>query len=220
MIRSLKAAFGLSILAALAMSALSVMSASATDPGPTNHFTSGSSSTVLDIREATGTTHETKLIGWGVTVTCHNITYSAPNVDATETQITVTPSYNNCTSGSNTAHVRMNGCDYLFTAPGAGAHETAHFLCPVGKKAEVEVTGSGSLMKFGTQTTKGGVVYTASSAGGVATLTADITAESIHGECHGLCQFLGTTRTDGKLEGSATIEGTSAGGARVPVAAT
>jgi hypothetical protein len=204
MIRSIKAALGLSLLAILAVSAMGALSASATTNG---HFFSHSPSSKTGFHtvvEGTGTTHSTKLTGWFTEISCHSATYSVHHISVKTVQsLTVTPHYTNCTS-SGVAHVRMNGCHYVFTSRTPPGHATAHFVCPAGKKAEVEDTASGSLMKFGAQTpTAGGVTYTNSPDGSV---TVNVTAEGIHGECHGGCQLFGTNRTS-TLTGAAVVRG-------------
>jgi len=220
MTRKLKAGFGLALLAALVVSAMGAMSASAITSG---HFTSDSvNGTKFDISETTGTAHATKLTAYGSTVECHNITYTAHHISTQTTQIlTVTPTYHSCTSGGNTATVTMNGCHYEFTSRTPPSHGTPHFRCPAGVKAKVET--SNGTMQFGAQTpTLGGVVYeTATNAAGKHIITANITVEGIHGECHGLCQFLGTNTTTAKLTGSVTVEGTdTVTGAAVNITAT
>jgi len=230
MIRTLKAAFGLGLLAALSMAALSVMSASATVNG---HFYAhnNNTTTILDIKEATGTAHAVKLSAVGDTVQCHHVKYTGepnatPIVPTTTQSITVRPDYpdkqtdpqqtQNCTtSDGTTATVTMNGCHYIFKSRSGALHGTVHLVCPAGVKAEVH-THNGTLT-FGTQTPAGGISYTQTGN----TVTADVTVEGIHYECHGICAIFGTTGTNAKMTGSVTIEGTNpATGAQVPVTVT
>jgi hypothetical protein len=203
MIRSLKTGFGLSMLVALLVAAFGVMNASATTSG---HFTSESAETKLDISEETGTAHTTTLSAFGSTVTCHKVDYSASNIIGTTTQtITAFAEYTNCTTGTGgAATVRMNGCHYQFTSRSTG-HGTTHFICPAGKKAEVE--SSAGTMKFGAQTPSAGATYSAiiGSKTGKNAITASITAE-----CHGACQFIATHTSTATLKGSVTVEGTNA----------
>jgi hypothetical protein len=201
MIRSLKTGLGLSMLVALLVAAFGVMNASATQTG---HFTSSSTNTKYDVREATGTAHSTQLSAYGSTVECHHATYNVHHTSSTTfTTLAVTPEYTACTTGSGgAATVRMNGCYYDFTSRTTG-HATVHLICPAGKKAEVET--SGGLEKFGAQTpTTGGVTYTNENG----LITVNITVEGIHAECHGACQLLGTNTTTASLKGSVTVEGT------------
>lgn len=208
MTRSLKAAFGLSLLAALVFSAMSVMGASAKDPEATNHFTSSTTNTKYTVTENTSNEHHITLIAYSDEITCHNPQYSVHHTNATTfTTLTVTPINDtnwNCTNKNNEkAEVHFKGCHYQFTAKATSAtHATVHFICPAGVKAEV--TNGANVLKFGAQTpTKNGVTYTNING----EITANVTAEGIHVECHGLCQFLGTTRTDAIMKGSATVAG-------------
>jgi hypothetical protein len=209
MIRSVKAAFGLSLLAALVFSAMSVMSASAITSG---HFTSDAVShlTKVHIVEGTETPHKTTLSAIGTTVECHQVHYEAPNLAGTTfVAITVLAEYTNCTQGGNAASVTMNGCHYIFTPRTPPGHATPHFKCPAGKRAEVH-TSAGTL-SFGEQTpTQGGVTYTTTTENTKHALTVNITAEGIHYTCHGACQIFGTSGTTGKLTGSVTVQGTDA----------
>jgi hypothetical protein len=217
MLDKIKKPLWMALVAAVTSGALS-MTAVASGPGALNHFTSTSHETILDINEATGSGHETTLSLPASTITCHNATYVGA-LGTTATSITVDAHYTNCTHGGSSAHVRMNGCAFVSTAPGAGAHATVHLECPLEKKLEVDATGS-SLFKFGSQTPKGGIVFTTTVTSGVHTLTANITTEGLVAECHGACQILGTTQAFGKLTGSLTIEGTNDFGARRAITAT
>jgi hypothetical protein len=222
MIRSLKAAFGLSLLAALTMTAISGGNASAINAGANNHFVSEAASTFLDISEATGSVHATQFTGWGTTISCHHPTYSAPEIGTTTQEITVTPDYKNCTTGSNAvATVDMNGCHYKFTAPGAGTHATVHFICGAGKFAQI-TTGGGTMTLHPQTPTIKGVTYTkiVDAGTGKHGITVNVTVEGLHGTCHGACQILGTTRTDAKMTGSVTVWGTNAEGKTINITAT
>jgi hypothetical protein len=204
MIRSLKAAFGLSLMAALVFSAMSVLGASATTTGEF-HANSPANKVKIDIKEATGSTHETHLNAIGTTVTCHSAVYHAHHTTNTSKFLTVTPTYTNCTQGGSEATVTMNGCHYEFT-PRVTGHATAHFRCPLNVKAQVH-TAAGTL-SFGAQTPDNGVIYDAKLENGKKTITATITATGIDYTCHGACQIFGTTGTNATLTGSATVSGT------------
>jgi hypothetical protein len=208
MIRSLKTAFGLSLMAALVFSATSVLSASATDPGVGNHFTSSTTNTKYTVTEATGTTHAITLHAYGGIVFCHKPQYSVHHTSTTTfTSFTVTPVNDtnwNCTDG-NFEHVTVHfrGCHYQFTAKNTNAeHATVHFKCPVGVKAEATLS-NGDVSKFGAQTPPGGATYTHTNG----EITANVTMLGMHVTCHGICQLLGTTRTDATISGSVTIAG-------------
>jgi hypothetical protein len=202
MIRSLKAAFGLSLLAALVVSAMSVMSASAITSG---HFTSSTTNTKYTATEVTGV-HQVKLSAYGSTIECHKPQYSVHHTNSTTFQsLTVTPVNDtnwNCTdSDGDHATVHFRGCHYSFTSRTAPSHGTTHFFCPPNVKAEV-TTDLGTL-KFGAQTPAGGATYTNVNG----EVTADVTASGITVTCHGACQIFGTTRHDATMTGSATLAG-------------
>ena len=179
------------------------------------HFVSDSPSgkTKLDITQQTGSTHETLLSAYGTNSACHKVTYTAHHIGTTATAIIVTPQYENCTtSASNPMHVAVHGCYFEFTSRSSG-HATPHFKCPAGKKATLTITNSNgsstSTMQFGEQTPAGGVVYEAVTTNNKHAITANFTVEGIVGECHGVCQLLGTNTTTAKLTGSVTVAGTN-----------
>jgi hypothetical protein len=222
MIRSLKAAFGLSLIAALVLSAMSVMGASAKNPEANNHFSSSSINTKYKVIETTGTAHSIKLSAFGGSVECHSPKYAVTNTTATKfTTITVTPTEEptwNCTSGEHKATVNFNGCHYQFTAKASTAtHATVHFLCPTGKKAEV-VAENTCTEKFGAQTpTTNGVTYTNINKH----ITVNVTVEGIHAEGHGVCQIFGTNTLTAKMNGATTVEGFDVGtGVKATISAT
>jgi len=219
MIRTLKATLGLGLLAALAMTAMSVVGASANTSG---HFTQDSGGTaIIDITENTGTAHQIKFHAptLGTTIECHHPTYEAKIGVLTTQEITVTPQYTNCTSNEATAIVRINQCDYKFTSRTIG-HATTHFFCPAGAKVEIEVPSSESTFTIGAQTPSGGATYTTTTENTKHAITANITVTGIHYECHGFCAIFGTTGTNGEMTGSATIKGTNSAGNPINLTAT
>ena len=205
--RSPKTACWLGLLAAMALGAFGVTTASATQSG---HFTSESPSgrTSFNLLEKTGSEHETTLSAYGMTTTCHDSTYHVHHVSSpTFTTFTVTPTRLGCTTGSGeTATVRMNGCSYDFTSRSAPNHATVHLECPVGSKTEIE--SSGGTVKIGAQTPHcGGVTYSTIEMEGKHAITINLTLECMTAECHGLCQLLGTNTGTAKLTGSLTLQG-------------
>jgi len=211
MLRTLKAALGLGLLAALVMSAMSVMSASAITSG---HFTSDapSGTTKAQITSVTGGNHSLTLSipALGTTVNCHSFTYSGHMTGSTQQALKAEGSLQNCTTNQGEAAVvTNNGCALEFTSRSTG-HMTTHFVCPVGAKAEMH-TANGTFT-FGTQTpTKGGAVATTIlGPGGKHSITADITVEGIHYECHGFCAIFGTTGTTATISGSGEGHGVDA----------
>jgi len=208
MIRTLKASFGLGLLAAVVMSLWNVMGASAITSG---HFTSDVETTRLQITEQTGTAHAVQLHNLGKSITCHSPSYSAhltgtAATPKTSQEIKVVPHYTNCTEGEENATINMNGCYFLFTSRTPPNHATVHFKCPVGKKAIV--TSGGCETKFGEQTPSGGATYTTIvGANNKHAITVNVTASNIHNERHGICAIFGTTGTNAEMTGAVTVEG-------------
>jgi hypothetical protein len=218
MFNKIKAALGLALLAALAMSATSVMSASALTSG---HFTSEAANTKLDITVATGTSHLVYFHDFGTTVDCHHQTFTAHNIQSTTQQITITPALANCTTSGNTAAVgpHWNGCHFAFTSRTAPGHGTSHFVCPAGVSATF-TQGATCTETFSAQTPEGGVTYDTILIEGKHAITANITITGFSTTRHGQCQLFGT---NGKAQwtGSLTIQGTNAEtGAPVGITAT
>jgi hypothetical protein len=155
-------------------------------------------------------------------VTCTTISFSGSAVGKSTSEVSIAPSYSGCTAfGFATAHVKVNGCTYLFTTPtianspnpGDYTGESPHVKCPAGKSIEITPTFFGASVctsKIGEQTpTSGHVIYT--NAGG-ATTTMDVnvnaTVEGIHYiGTGGVCGPNGVTSTDGKYTGSVTLKG-------------
>jgi len=221
MIRTLKAAFGLSLMAALTLIAVNAMSASAITSG---HFTSDVSTTILDITEKTTepekSGHEIVLSALGDEVTCHKPTYTSSFTGTTTQALTVEAKYENCTNGNKEAvTVTMNGCDYTFTSRSTG-HATTHFKCP-NSETFAEVHGPTGTFTFTTQTPAGGATYTTVTEEGKHALTVNITASEITFTCHGLCAIFGTHPSQkASMTGAVTVTGTDANKNPVNITAT
>jgi hypothetical protein len=220
MFYKLKATLGLALLAALATSAIGVMSASATTSG---HITSEVTSTKLDFTAATGTTHQMKIIDSQMgSIECHNQPFTASVIPSTVQEITVTTTYSGCTTADGTPlEAHMNGCHYIFTSRTAPGHGTVHFRCPPGKTM-IFTQGPTCTFTFGEQTPAGGIVYeTITGANGKHAITANVTVSNLTATRHGTCQIFGTNGATNKWSGSMTIEGTNAStGAPVGITAT
>lgn len=207
MLRTPKTAFGLGLLAALVLIAISAMSASATSSG---HFTSDSlnGKTTFDITEQTTTTHTVRLTNVGYVIKCHNPSYIATVEGITTTNIKVGASYAGCTySEESIATVDMNGCWYTFTPRSSGGNATVHFECPAGAKAAVTMPGTCE-STFPPQTTSAVSSYDTIEANGKHAITVNINATGLTVENHGFCALFGTHRTDASMHGSLTVEGT------------
>jgi hypothetical protein len=141
MTRSLKT-FGMSLVAALALSAtIAPMASAKFDSEAEVTFLHGEQSTTEQLSVAAGT------------VTCSVVTSSGvavgtlqPSGAFTSTDLTFMPKYENCV-GLGTSHVSMNGCTYTLTAGNTiGGSETSvsgetHIVCP-GDNV-IEITGTG-----------------------------------------------------------------------------
>lgn len=139
--RKLKA-FGLAVVASLAMSVVAASASQAAE------FHSGEAHTILNAAQST--THVfTAGEGFGG-VTCSTATFAGTSTAATETEQTITPSYSGCKdSFGRTAHVAMNGCKYRFHATTETAANTfsgnTDVLCEVGKSINITITPGGFL---------------------------------------------------------------------------
>jgi len=121
MIRNLKA-LGLMAVAALALSA---MFASAAQAAPDGVFTAGLTPSTHTQTVVTGHQYGVaaenvfKTAGGASEVTCENsgVTFEGTDTDGTWTEITITPTYKDCTANGLPATVTMNGCKYNFDQP-------------------------------------------------------------------------------------------------------
>jgi hypothetical protein len=224
-------AFGLGLIAALAMSAMAVVNATATTGG---HFTSENSHTILSGLD--DASNPPKFHAFGLTVTCKHATYSS-TAGLTETSISVSAVYGECsTSLGGSATVHMNGCTYVFTigTNPATTDQTTHLVCPGqgpvitaqspfsshaanGYDCVLEVTPN--------QTPTGGVVYeTGGTAGSGHDIVVNATTTGIHTVIltggFAACGTSSTTTATGQLTGKATVTGKSTAGAAVGITAT
>lgn len=193
---------GLGLIAALALSAVVGISASAKTGG---HFTSDAANTKLVGTE--NATHYTELHAVGQSVICNSTSYAGTQAGTTATSITLVPTYHNCeTTEEDSATVTFKNCSYRFLI-GEYAHEdnTTELVCPGSEKVEVHTPLC--TFTFGSQKPAGGVAYTTTTISGKAAITADVTATSISYERHGLCAILGTNGSDGQLTGEVLVSG-------------
>jgi hypothetical protein len=226
-------ALGLALFAALAVGAVSVVSATGATGG---HFTSGSSWTVLSGSQVGGNAaNYIENTNEGARVICpEQETISAASVSGTTvTQITATPTFpDGCelqAAFSGPATIDTNGCDFLFTIESAEPEHTAvHLVCPEGKEvaATVDPVVVGScVIDYPPQTpTSGGVVYAATEHSGKASLHLDITAEGITSNETPM-GFLGCGTQAGESNnsdffGTATVVGKDTTGTPVDIKAT
>jgi hypothetical protein len=213
-------ALGLGLLAAMAVSAVGVMNASATTGG---HFVSDLAKT--DIKGTEEGTHRFHFSETGdpAEIGCDVATYTGQASATTVTSLTIAPKYETCytTKSEPNTHeitVTTNECTFTFTvAPGAPAttEQTVHLLCPAGKK--IEIHHPNCTISIHPQTPTGTLTYTtATSAAGKHEITLDA---DVHFTItrHGLCQFIKPTSGTGTLEGSATVRGFETSGAKSQV---
>jgi hypothetical protein len=213
----------LALMAALAISGIAVLNASAVVKG---HFESDVDHTLLVGTEGHNTStkevHTTEFhIDEGEGIVCKNASYSGTTTTKTTTEVTVTPSYSNCQTTNGTAvEVTMNGCDYTFFSHGTNAHGTVSVMCGAGKAIEIHhpnctITVPGQTPN-GVHMTQG-ATYTTAVVNGKHALTVDVTLKAITAEYHGgICIFLGTNHT-AEMTGAVTLAGTNTAGEPVNI---
>ena len=206
-------ALGLGLLAALAVSAVTVMNASA-ESQATGHFTCEVEPCTVKGEESG--THQLELGVPGLTgIVCDKASYSATAATKTVTDLTVTPTYAEChTTGTGTGSkpgeviVDVNGCTYTFTQPNKEAAKTEHtvdLVCPTGKtiivthpECEITIDPINGLK---------GVGYTTILENNIHAITLTSNVSGFSATFHkGVCVLLGTNHT-GTLSGSATVKG-------------
>lgn len=213
------------LLVAVAASALGATTASANPVG--GHFTHDAPGGLAAIKGSEGSPHTTQLIAFTTSVTCGEAEYNATMTQATETALTISPNYGNCTTAvGSEATVAMNGCDFLFTVRKENAstlHNQAHFQCQAENRATITIHGSCTL-SFGSQTITNAAVYRTDVANKKHALTVEVTATNIVYTKHGACVFLspfGTgPHTGAQLNGSVTVAAADNSGNPVNLRAT
>jgi hypothetical protein len=146
MIRNLKA-LGLALVAVFAMSALAASAAQALP-----ELTAGAHGTAVGteiIHKDVGTGNN---VGHEFTVgnrkiKCDEVSFTGDNLATSQTTLTVTPSYNKCTTTPALGvvlhgTVTLNGCDYMFHATGFDAPlwtASVDIVCPKDKLIEVHL---------------------------------------------------------------------------------
>jgi hypothetical protein len=204
-------AISLGILAAMAISAVAVMNASANGKG---HFVfSGHGENLWEVE---GTeqepAHKLELTLHGLEggVVCDVAFYDATGKGETAADLTFIPTYEKChTTGSATnIPIHVNGCTYTFTVAektGDATEQTAHLKCPVGKT--LEITHPNCTVTIHEQSVTTGLTYTTRPVApetGPHWITLDVNIQ-FKVTKHGICQILGT-EGNGTLKGSATAK--------------
>jgi len=195
--------FGLTLLAAFAMSAVAASAASAAE----------------FFHEAEGTARVTAhnegvhkftagLIG---TIECKKATFTGTEyVPSPQKTVTVLPAYSECTFlGVSNVAVKMNECTYTFNQPtGTGPFTgTVTVNCPAGKKIEFEATGC--KIEVGGQGPLSSVTYTNQSTTPKSVKVA-ASVSKITYTASGTCTVLGT-KTDGTYSGTAIADAETEG---------
>lgn len=138
-------------------------------------------------------------------ISCKKATFTGEEFKAVPTkEVTVTPSYTECTFLGVGTTVTTNGCDYTFTEPtGTGPFTgKVDVGCPTGKSIEFEALGC--RVKVGGQTGLGTVTYT-NQANGTVKVAAKVTSITYTSE--GACNGLPGVHNDGTYEGTAIASG-------------
>lgn len=147
----------------------------------------------------------------GSEVKCTTAHFESPGNTGPTSTLTVGAQYSGCTAFTLiNATVNMNGCDYVFEAPGGSPLSSAvQVVCPEGNQIEINVsTILGSCeVRVGSQTPSGGNTYT--NLGGkvhVATNVTGIKANVVKDT--GICPLSGTgERTNATYVGNSIAEG-------------
>lgn len=218
---------GLGLLAALAVSAIAVVNASASITG---HFEQEITRAHLKGEES-GTNHRIKFsVDGGTPIECTIATYTGTPVDPlTFEELTVTPHYTECKTEGASEHnvtVHVDGCEFEFYSnKNASTHTptsyaTTGLWCPKDVPG-IRVTHPNCTMRMPPQTiTTRGVRYTTTEENKkhAITLTADAAGITAHYEA-GICIFLGTTHS-AVMVGSATVWAVNANNEPVGITAT
>lgn len=210
---------GMAILALAATSALAVTNASGTANGHFYHHAVGEKAAIT-ANDGEGTAHElrfTRLSAGthnttGSPITCKNSEYTGEVSTRTNSVIQVYPAYRECTTVENGTAVTVttNGCSYTFSAQGNRKHGTVNIDCPGSLGIEIHHPNCTSTVPAQTasaSTLTEGISYTNVKEGGVDTVTAHVTVNTIQGHFEGgICVFLGTNHKF-EMKGSVTVRG-------------
>lgn len=203
-------ALGLGVIVAIAMSALTTMSASANVGG---HFTSDSPTgkTVVNQTSSPESTHALEVVIPGLSgIVCDEMTATGEAVGSTVTEpignLTVAKCHTKGgTPGELTFHI--NGCQARLTiAPGdpEKTEQTDDLICPAGKS--IEATHPSCAMRVPPQNNISAFTYTTVIDNGKHAITVDVQAKyTLHFEA-GPCVLLGTVKT-AQIVGSTIVRG-------------
>jgi len=210
MSRNLKA-LGLALVAVLAMSALTAAGASA----EAFKFKAEKTPTTLSGNQHGAPDVFTTDTG---SVSCNEAKYAGEQVGTEVTQVTVTPTYSECTAfGLFNVPIDTNGCQYKFTVDtkvGATYEGKVDVVCPAGQV--IKVTAPGCTVTVGSQAGLGSITYTNVGAGATREVTVDVNittglAYEEHRPLFGLCANNTVAKTNGKYTGAGLVTGTNGG---------
>jgi hypothetical protein len=201
-------ALGLSLLVAVAVSAVTAANASANEEG---HF-------VTDLTHAalhgfSGFGHNLHFVQHNVAgqIGCDEPTYVATMLSPSKTvsELTVTPTYKKCyTTGSGepgSVTIDVNGCTYRFKVAKnttSTTEQTGRLECPAG--AALKITHPNCTISIHPQNINTGLTYT-KVVGPPHHITIDSDAQFTI-TVHGLCQFITPTVAAGTLIGSVRVK--------------
>jgi ketosteroid isomerase-like protein len=183
-------ALGLAMFAALAIGAVSVVSAGADTGGVMHSDVEWTHITgEQEIPVPPPTVHDNRLIDHVQedAVQCKVATFTANVAAKTATEVTATAHYTECETTNNgyPTNVNMNGCHFVltFTDEAAAKHHTAHLVCPAEKNVKISINppivGECHTYIPSQTPTTGGVVYTQIEIAGKKALTLDVTIQGI-----------------------------------------
>ena len=206
MTRKLKA-LCLALVAAFAVNAMVASGASAEDL-----FTSDSTKgkTQITGEQELGSKHKFTVIGQPIE--CEKAVFHGTTVANSVNQVTITPTYENCTYNGSAAQVTLNSCKYNITAQtNATNHNVVHIVeCPTSAPILVHIIVGGATctLTIINQTTGEGVKITNETSGANKALTVLATAKvEIHAAAGVLaCKALAGTKP--AYTGATTLTGT------------
>lgn len=116
--------FGLTLIAVATVAAMIAPASSANEAGIFSAGSYPAHISGIDVDDTITTS--------GTTLACKTTTYTG-TLGGASTQLTLTPTYKDCTKDGTPATITMNGCAYIFNVgSGTGAHwnGTVHIECP------------------------------------------------------------------------------------------
>jgi hypothetical protein len=137
---------------------------------------------------------------------CGIATFEGTTTSTAATELTITPTYEECTLGGLAYDIKMNGCKYKFTGSGVRTANVDITGCTSGKK--IELIKGNCTITIPEQGPLGTVTFVNNAAGSSMDATAmmDFTTIALTQGSGSECPDPGATSTDGKYTGSVTIK--------------